>query len=109
MVVERILAVDFDGVIHNKANPVAGRRMGPPYAETREAMLELRGDGWQLIVHTVMAVTDGGRQAVIDWLNFYEIPFDEVTSTKPNAAAYIDDRAWRHIDWPSTLRFVRSL
>lgn len=101
-----VLAIDFDGVIHDYKNPVDGKSMGPPFDESLKAMLTLRKKGYKIIVHTVKAKTPAGRKAVTDWLKYYKIPYHDVTAIKPNAVVYVDDRALRHTDWASTLEAI---
>lgn len=101
-----ILAIDFDQVIHNKAVPVPGRRMGEPLFGAKEAMQQLSGDDHELIVHTVMATNMSGKKAVEDWLTYYGVPFDEVTAVKPNADIFLDDKAIRFINWEQALKEI---
>lgn len=97
-----ILAIDFDGVIHDKAHPKPGRRMGPPIDGAAITLRKLWGEGHKIIVHTVMATNTAGYEAVEDWMTYYQIPFDTITAIKPAADWYVDDHALRFIDWPST-------
>lgn len=98
-----IIACDFDGVIHDKANPVPHRRMGAPLPDAASALSALHNAGHTLVIHTVMATNPGGQKAVEDWLIYYKVPFHEVTAIKPNADLFIDDKAIRHTDWPTTM------
>ncbi len=98
-----LLAVDFDGVIHDKANPIKGRRMGAPIEGAKEALVHFKTRGDEVVIFTVMAITPGGTKAVADWMDYYEIPCDSITSTKPNADMFIDDKAIRFNDWEQTL------
>lgn len=95
----KILAIDFDGVIHDIKHPVPGRRMGPPMDGAKEALDEFASEGYKIIIFTVRAGTKSSVKAVEDWLNYYIIPFDEVTNIKPNADVFIDDRAIHFISW----------
>ncbi len=95
-----VLAIDYDGVLHDDKNPVEGRRMGAPIEGAKEAMITLKNRGYDLIIHTVRG---SSPQHVIDWLNYYEIPFDEVTDKKIVADWYIDDHALRFTSWPQVL------
>lgn len=97
------LAIDFDQVVHDKLHPVEGKRMGLPFADARAAMIKLYRQKHKLIIHTTMANSDGGKQAVADWLKFYKIPYDSI---EPKIAAdlYIDDKAIRHTDWTGTMQ-----
>lgn len=103
------LAIDFDRVVHDIDHPVPGRKMGAPMPRAAEAMQFLRGRGYQLIVHTLWAGTPAGKRACEDWLNYWKVPFDEVTNIKPKADAYIDDRAIKHVDWETTIKEIGKL
>lgn len=98
---KEVLAVDFDGVIHDHLRPVPGRRMGAPIAGAKEALESLRGM-YRIVVFSVW----GKSKAVTDWLDFYEIPYDEATNVKPKAAYYIDDRGVAFTDWEEVLAHI---
>lgn len=99
----RIIAVDFDGVIHDHENPIEGRRMGAPIDGAQEALEYLKGQGDKIIIFCVWAGSDQGKKTISDWMVFYEIPFNDITNIKPNADFYIDDRAIRFVNWENTL------
>ncbi len=98
-----ILAIDLDGVLHDYKNPIKGKKMGLPIFGAVDAMEDLRQAGHKLIIHTVKATTLSGKQAVIDWLDYFDIPYHGVTAVKPNATWYIDDHALAFTDWRTTL------
>jgi hypothetical protein len=102
-----IIACDFDQVIHDKLHPVAGRRMGPPFPDARAAMIRLKRQKHTVIIHTTMANTDGGKQAVADWLKYYKIPYDSI-EPKIAADVYLDDKALHHTDWTTTMHSLTS-
>ena len=94
-----IIAIDFDGVIHDAERPVKGRRMGAPIAGARETIEKLR---WRLGAKIIVFTARAGEKetnAVRDWLNFYEIDHDEITNIKPIADIYLDDKAVRFTTW----------
>jgi hypothetical protein len=80
--------------------------MGPPFADSRASMIRLKRQKHELVIHTTMANSDGGKQAVADWLAYYKIPYDRI---EPKIAAdkYIDDKAIQHFDWKQTLEMLR--
>jgi hypothetical protein len=94
-----ILAIDFDGVIHDKAHPQPGKRMGFPIEGTKETMDLLREEGAYIIIFSVWANGDLNQRAIETWLNYFEIPYDYITNVKPKADYYIDDRAIRFTNW----------
>lgn len=95
-----ILAIDFDGVLHDYKNPIEGRRMGPPIKGATDSMDSLKEDGHKLIIHSVGS---GNPKHIEEWLDYYDIPYDEVTNIKPNADLYIDDKALHFVNWKDTL------
>lgn len=101
-----ILAIDFDNTIHDLNNPIEGRKMGKPMPGAVEAIENLVEAGHTVIIHTLMATSPSGAKVVSEWLEYYDIPHHGVTAIKPKADYYIDDKAIRHIDWPSTLQAI---
>lgn len=100
-----IIACDFDGVIHDNKNPVAGRRMGGPIDGAKAALDFLKDGGHTIIVFTVW----GGKKnqkTIAVWMNYYSLPFDSITNIKPQADVYLDDKAILFMDWPSTLKSI---
>ena len=100
-----IIALDFDGVVHDRANPKPGRRMGPPFNEAKIGVEVLLAQGHEVFIHTCMAQNESGHKAVADWLDYYSFPYLEIVE-KPLADVYIDDRGLHHWSWPSTLAEV---
>ena len=92
-----ILAIDFDGTIHDHKNPVAGRTMGPPILGAKETLINFKNDGHTIVVHSVWGNDRNG--AIKAWLKYFEIPYDEVTNIKPDADYYIDDKAIKFTNW----------
>jgi hypothetical protein len=91
-----ILAIDFDGVIHDYKNPVEGKRMGQPIEGTKNKLATFRMLGYTIIVHSLW----GDKNGIIgEWMKYYGIPYDEITNIKPNADYYIDDRAIKFASW----------
>ncbi len=95
-----ILAIDFDGTIHDNLNPVPGRKMGPPIFGAKEALEYYHAQGWVIHVYTIWEPQSHG--AIMDWMDYYGIPFDMVTNRKQEAHVYIDNRAVRFTDWQET-------
>jgi 5'(3')-deoxyribonucleotidase len=103
------LAIDFDGVLHDKAHPLEGKKMGAPMPGAQAAMDELYQAKHKIIIFTTMATTPGGKQAVEDWLDWYDFDYHEVTAIKPNADLFLDDRAVRFTDWTSAILELKSM
>ena len=92
----RTIAVDFDGVIADYDGYKGPAVLGAPRADVREALLQLRAEGWKIVIHTTR-----GNEEVCDYLAENQIPYDEINSNsdyrtrgvKPVADVYWDDRA----------------
>ena len=103
-----ILAIDFDGVIHDDKNPPIGKRMGPPIKGAKEALISFRNQHHRIIIFTLRAVTLNGAAHVRAWLVYFGIPFDDVTGMKPAADVYIDDKAITFRDWDETISILQG-
>lgn len=101
----KIIAIDFDGVIHDYKNPIEGRRMGKPIEGTLEALAKLEGDDCRIIVFSTWA-HEGGMKVIQDFMNYYKLPYHEITNIKPQADVYIDDKAIRFTTWEEVLTKV---
>ena len=95
-----LVALDFDGVLHDPERVAPGQRMGVPVDGALESVRALVAAGHTLIVHTAR---ENRGDHVTKWLNYFGFPALPVTQVKPNADVFVDDRAVRFTDWPSTL------
>jgi hypothetical protein len=98
-----IIAVDFDSTIHNPFEVKKGYKMGVPIKDSIESIRKLKSEGHYVIIFPTWADTIQKRQAIVDWLDYFKVPYDDVTSTKPDADVYIDDRGLRFTTWENTL------
>lgn len=96
-----IIAVDFDGVIHDPYDREPGKKMGKPIPGAVAAMEKLADEGHDLIIHTLRG---GYPEHVIAWLEYFGVPFGYVTNVKPDADVYLDDRALRFHNWDQALK-----
>lgn len=82
----RRVCVDFDGVLNNykyyDPNDLYTPRDG-----AKEFLMELSKRFYVIIF------TARDNEKVIEWLDKYDMPYNEVTNIKKPAVAYIDDRA----------------
>ena len=102
------LGIDFDGVIHNNDKGFYdGTIYGDPVDGTEEALKKL-SDKYTLICYTAKAKPDRmlingktGTELVWEWLKEHKFDkyISKVTSEKPRAVAYIDDKAIRFSNW----------
>ena len=109
------IAIDFDGVIHKSSK---GFFDGTVYDEPIEGCIEAikkLAEKYTIVIFTAKAKKDRplvngmtGEELVWDWLAKYNISsyIKEVTSEKPRAICYIDDRGVRFESWEQTLNFL---
>lgn len=106
------IVIDLDGTIC----PIKQKDQSyvdlKPYDGAKEKIRDLRNKGHYVIVQTArnMATCESNVGKVmknigkitLDWLERYEIEYDEIYFGKPNAHVYIDDRAFRFSDWKAS-------
>ena len=112
------LGIDFDGVIHsNDKGFYDGTIYGDPVEGTEEALKKL-SDKYTLICYTAKAKPDRmlingktGTELVWEWLKKHKFDkyISKVTSEKPRAVAYIDDKAVRFQNWNHCLEGLEVL
>lgn len=103
-----LLAIDFDGVLHDPNNVPPGQRMGQPMPGAVEALRALKAAGNKVVVFTVRGNTPRGIQAVKEWLQYFSVPYDDVTALKPNADVYVDDKALHFDSWKQVMECLSS-
>lgn len=95
------LCFDVDGVIcDDREDEQYGQR--EPY-EFADRIRRLKDDGHVIIFqtarymsrHTAQGADRKGRKELADWLDFHEIPYDELHFGKASADLYVDDKAFR--------------
>tara|TARA_B100000131_G_C18085679_1_gene600005 strand:+ start:377 stop:1345 length:969 start_codon:yes stop_codon:yes gene_type:complete len=112
------VGIDFDGVIHKCSK---GYYDGTIYDEPIDGAyeaLESIASKYTVIIYTCKAKPDRGlvngktgTQLVWDWLKKHNMDqfVSKVTSEKPRARFYIDDKAIRFVDWASTMEEIKDL
>lgn len=107
-----VVCIDFDGVIHSYVKPwVDPSSIPDPPVEGAFAFIEaLHANGYRVVILSARAQSLDGREAIYNWLVKHNGPTNlEITSTKPGAKLYIDDRGFRFCgQWP-TLSEVREM
>jgi hypothetical protein len=106
---ENQIAIDFDGVIHkNSKGFYDGTVYDEPIEGAIESIINIYNLGYIIVIFTAKAKTDRplvngktGQDLVWEWLRKYNIDkyIKEVTSEKPRALYYIDDKGIRFENW----------
>jgi len=112
------LAIDFDGVIHkNSKGFYDGTIYDDPVDGAIDALKKL-SERYKIIIFTAKAKTDRpllngktGKELVSEWLDKHGLleHVTDITSEKPRAIAYIDDKAIEFISWPQTIGKINEI
>ncbi len=108
------IVVDLDGTICSL------KAQGQTYADVVPldgavaALKQLKAAGHEIIIHTArnMKTCEGNVGKVmanvgkitLDWLDSYQIPYDEIVFGKPNGDIYIDDKALHFLGWVAVIK-----
>ena len=116
--IKNIMCIDFDGVIHNHN---LGFHDGTIYGKPLDGAInsiKTLSKQYKIVIYTCKANPDRplinnktGVELIWEWLQKYEIKeyIHDVTFNKPNAVAYIDDKAIRFENWSQTLKQIDLL
>jgi hypothetical protein len=109
------IAIDFDGVIHGNSKGFHdGTIYDEPMPGAIDAIKQL-SEKYDIVIFTAKAKKDRplvngktGAELVWEWLGKYNlIPYIKlITSEKPRAVAYIDDKGYRFNTWEQTLKDI---
>lgn len=103
------IAIDFDSTIHDPQNRLNGYKMGQPILGAALSINQLRTEGHEIIIFPTWADNQQRRKAIVDWLTYFGVGFDDITSVKPDADVYLDDRAIRFTNWDQAIKDLKHL
>jgi len=101
----KILAIDFDGVIHKYSKHYHdGTIYDEPMKGAIDALKKL-SEQYKVVILTARE----DRKAIRSWLKKYDFDKEiEITNKKIPAQAYIDDRGIRFTNWKDILNLFYS-
>tara|TARA_B100001142_G_C13819377_1_gene455886 strand:+ start:53 stop:445 length:393 start_codon:yes stop_codon:yes gene_type:complete len=112
------IGIDFDGVIHRSSKGFYdGTIYDEPVKGSYEALKKI-SEKYKIIIFTAKAKPDrpliGGKngvELVSDWLRKHNMLqfVSDITSEKPRAVAYIDDKAIKFINWEKTVEEINEI
>lgn len=116
--VKNTICIDFDGVVHDHN---LGFHDGSIYGSPLEGALEsikTLSMQYKVVIYTCKANPNRplvagktGVELIWEWLEKYNVKeyIHSITFNKPNAVAYIDDKAIRFENWNQALKQLNSL
>jgi capsule biosynthesis phosphatase len=103
------ISIDLDGVICQLKKEGETYENLLPVNGAPQSLKALKDAGHYIIINTArhMKTCQGNLGLVtarislvtLNWLEKYEIPYDEIYFGKPHADVYIDDNAYRFTSW----------
>lgn len=103
------ICVDLDGTICELRKPGETYADVQPKPGARAFLNMLHESGHTIIIHTARNMQTQGHNVgkvmknvgliTLEWLQKYDIPYDEIFFGKPNADLTIDDRCIRFQSW----------
>ena len=115
---EKVVAIDFDGVIHNDSKGYHdGTIYGEPLPYSLESLKEL-SKKYTLKIYSCKSnpnrpLVDGktGTELIWEWLEKHNVKdcIDDVVWGKPNAIIYIDDKGYKFENWNDTIQTLNNL
>lgn len=112
------ICLDLDGTICHSRQGNEDYSEVKPRPKAVEAIQKLKSGGHYIIIYTsrhmetcnsnVGLVVARQAKTLLNWLDKYKIPYDEMWFGKPLADVYIDDRAFRFTNWEKVLEDVDS-
>lgn len=97
----KTVAIDFDGVIHSYVSGWTGPNpIDPPVPGAAEAIREYLDEGFEVVIYSTRAETPEGRWGIGEYIRHHvgeevlQHPKFRITSGKPIAVLYIDDRGF---------------
>jgi len=113
-----VIALDFDGVIHNDSKGFFdGTIYGEPMEGT-ETALKYLSENYKIVIFSCKSnpnrplINDKtGTELIWEWLESYNFKqyISDVVWGKPNAFVYVDDKGLRFQNWQQTLYELNSL
>ncbi len=103
------ICIDLDGVIAELKKENETYANVKPIPGAVEKIKKLKENGHYIIIYTArhMKTCNGSVSKVLakvgkitlDWLEKYQVPYDEIVFGKPWADVYIDDNGFRFKNW----------
>jgi hypothetical protein len=103
------ISIDFDGTVCVQGPFIANHIiLDTPIAGAQEALRTL-SNYFHVVIFSVRAATDGGREAIADWMHKYDIPYSTITAVKQGCVFYLDNRAIRfNGSWTDALHQIAT-
>lgn len=82
--------------------------MGGVIPGAKEALRMFRYRGYKIVIFCYWAKDENSIKTIMDWMNYWDCKFDDITNIKPMADAYIDDKGIHFNNWPDVLERLNS-
>jgi len=112
------IGIDLDGVIHRCSKGFHDGTIYDDILPDAAQAVQMLASKYTLICYTAKARSDRplvggktGKELVEEWLEKHQLLkyFKEVTSEKPRALCYIDDKGIRFTSWADSIQQLKDL
>jgi hypothetical protein len=98
------IAIDFDNVIYDHDGIWRGGELTRGLvAGADEAMQRIALAGHKIIIYSTRNWNPKQRKLMSEYMTTNAIPFDEISTKKPTADVYLDDKAMKFESWDNAL------
>jgi hypothetical protein len=111
------IGIDFDGVIHKNSKGFYDGTIYDDPVEDANKFLELISKKYDVVIYTCKARQDRGLvngktgvELIWEWLHKHGLNsyVKKVTSEKPRAVCYIEDKSYRFDNWLNTINRLKE-
>ncbi len=95
------LIVDLDGTICTEEKQFS-RSLALPLDGSVDFLKQIKKDGHTIIIYSARSWAE--YEMTVDWLEKFQIPFDQLVLGKPIGDYWIDDRAIEFKGWSSVTK-----
>tara|TARA_B110000902_G_C14248027_1_gene565027 strand:+ start:1605 stop:1988 length:384 start_codon:yes stop_codon:yes gene_type:complete len=115
---KKVIALDFDGVIHNDSNGfLDGTIYGLPLDGVPSSLKQL-SEQYTIVIFSCksnpnrpLVNNKTGTELIWEWLEKWNLTqyISDVVWGKPNAFVYVDDKGFTFKNWTDTIEYIKNI
>ena len=104
------IVFDFDGVIHSYKTGWVREDIiqDEPTEGIQDVINYLKTCGYIICIQSSRAFNERGYNAIVEYCNYFDINYDELTYEKKPALLYIDDNGYRYHNMNDLMDFLKD-
>jgi len=106
---KKTICLDFDGVLHSYKSGWLGEDVLEEPMEGAQDFCRTLKVFFEVVIFSSRSRNSLGYGAMVDWLGKHNFPFMPISSVKPMAVLYVDDRGFRFTgSFGDVLHFIKE-